>query len=80
MLFHFNHTQNGMDLTGRLFGRYRCLNGHSWISIDASKTYKICRKCDEEAEKIESRPLEYSVSQPIRCIDIDNYYHNYNNI
>ena len=64
-----------MDLTaGRLFGRYRCLNGHSWISIDASETYKICHKCDEEAEKIESRPLEYSVSQPTYSLqDIDNY-------
>ena len=56
-----------MDLTGGLFGRYQCLNGHSWISIDASETYKICRKCDEEAERIESRPLKYSVSQPIHC-------------
>ena len=57
-----------MDLTGRLFGRYRCLNGHSWTSIDASETYKSCHKCDKKAEKIESRPLEYSVSQTIHCI------------
>ena len=49
-----------MGLTGRLFGRYQCLNRHSWKSIDASDTYRICNKCGEEAKRIESRPLEYS--------------------
>ena len=52
-----------MDLGGRLFGKYRCDScGKSWISLDASEEYQECRNCEDDAEKIVVRPLEYSVS------------------
>ena len=52
-----------MDLSGRLYGEYKCSScDKKWRSIDASEEYKECRTCDEEAERIMSRPLRYSVS------------------
>ncbi len=52
-----------MDLSGRLYGKYRCsICNKEWISIDASEEYQECRSCDEEADRIMSRPLKYSVS------------------
>ncbi len=58
---HFVQTQ--MDLSGRLYGEYRCGScRRKWTSLDATEKYQECRTCEEDAKRIVARPLEYSVS------------------
>ena len=53
-----------MDLSGRMYGKYRCyLCGRKWTSIDASEDEVECRHCNREAELVVIRPLKYSVSR-----------------
>ena len=47
-----------------MYGEYRChLCRRNWTSINASEDDEVeCRHCNEEAELVVIRPLEYSVS------------------
>ena len=65
-----------MDLRGRVYGEYKCSScGKKRKSINASEEYQDCRSCGDEAERIMSRPLRYSVNLvPITIFLLLNNY------